>query len=300
MGNITADLRDRACGCILAGALGDAMGGPFEGQAGPLTYADHRPWSLSDDTQLTLAACEAVAESGCVSPERIAAQMLAWFRAGRISGVGASTLKALRDLDAGAHWALSGARGERAAGCGAAMRVAPLAFLLNPGRSDDRQTLRDVCRITHHHEEAYVGGLAVVAAVRFAAKEAASLDEALLPTVAKLLPDSCVRDRLHLLAGLDRTTPLQDVAQRFGCSGYVAEAVPLALYAAGGIERKPLFDVLREVIEVGGDTDTIAAMASQVAGARIGASRIPQDLLAPLPNVDEIFKTAEAFSRRFV
>ena len=33
----TSRLADRARGCILAGPIGDAMGGPFEGQPGPLS-----------------------------------------------------------------------------------------------------------------------------------------------------------------------------------------------------------------------------------------------------------------------
>lgn len=41
---------------------------------------------------------------------------------------------------------------ERAAGTGAAMRIAPLAFLLDPLDPEQRVTLRDVCRITHHSD----------------------------------------------------------------------------------------------------------------------------------------------------
>ena len=35
-------LGDRARGCILGGAIGDAMGGPFEGQQGPLNFSRMR------------------------------------------------------------------------------------------------------------------------------------------------------------------------------------------------------------------------------------------------------------------
>jgi ADP-ribosylglycohydrolase len=49
------------------------------------------------------------------------------------------------------------------------MRVAPLAFLLNPSLEDDRVVIRDFCRVTHHSDEAYAAALAVIAAVRAAA-----------------------------------------------------------------------------------------------------------------------------------
>jgi ADP-ribosyl-[dinitrogen reductase] hydrolase len=114
---------------------------------------------------LTLATCEALAEYGTADPGHIAASFLRWFRARRLTGLGASTLKALRDLEAGAHWALAGRKGERAAGNGAAIRIAPLAFCVDPLADGSRRLIRDVCRITHHSDEAYVGAFAVVLAV---------------------------------------------------------------------------------------------------------------------------------------
>ena len=65
-------LGDRARGCILGGAIGDAMGGPFEGQPGPIQFREHRDWQLSDDTQLTLATCESIIALSKVSAENIA------------------------------------------------------------------------------------------------------------------------------------------------------------------------------------------------------------------------------------
>jgi ADP-ribosylglycohydrolase len=129
---------DHVRGCIIGGVIGDAMGGPFEGRLGPLRFEEHTAWSISDDSQLTLATCESIIELGKVSPEHIAQQFAHWYRARRITGVGASTLKALRDLDAGVHWALAGAKGEMSAGNGAAMRIAPLAFHLDPAISEER------------------------------------------------------------------------------------------------------------------------------------------------------------------
>src|SRR5262245_24326023 len=149
-GSTATQLGDRARGCIIGGAIGDAMGGPFEGQPGPLRFRPHKDWAISDDSQLTLATCESIIETGKVSPEHIANRFVQWFRARRITGMGSSTLKALRDLDTGLHWALAGARGEMSAGNGAAMRIAPLAFHLDPKVQQDRQIIRDVCRITHH------------------------------------------------------------------------------------------------------------------------------------------------------
>lgn len=288
-------LSDRARGCIFGGAIGDSMGGPFEGQPGPITFAEHSDWRISDDTQLTLATCESIVEVGKVSPEHIASRFVEWYRARRITRVGSSTLKALRDLDAGQHWALAGAKGEIAAGNGAAMRIAPLAFSLDPKLEQDRQFIRDVSRITHHNEEAYVGALAIAIAVRsLVSHQVAPTD--LLEVVVKDLPDSRVRDRILALEAL-RSEPLSTVASKFGSSGYVVDSVPLAIFAARSIDRTPLFDVLRNTIEVGGDTDTIASMTGQVAGAWLGASQIPRKMIASLPNKPDIERIADDFAK---
>ena len=221
-------LKTRVLGCLLGGALDDAWGGPYEGMVGPVVFEIPSRPALSEDTQLTLATCQSIMELRRVDPENLAAHFLRWFLAGRVRGMGSSTLKAMRDLAVGAHWALAGARGEFAAGNGAAMRIAPLAFLLNPTIAQDRTLIRDVCRITHHNDEAYVGALAVILAIQSVLSGAWSQDRSFLAITADSLPDSAVRDRIEELLRL--RLPASEIANRFGATGYVVDTVPLALY----------------------------------------------------------------------
>ena len=271
------------------------MGGPFEGHPGPFQFREHTDWTISDDSQLTLATCESIIVIGTVSPEHIADRFVQWFRDKRITGIGASTLKALRDLDAGLHWALAGAKGEMSAGNGAAMRIAPLAFHLDPESAQDRQLIRDVCRITHHNEEAYVGALAIVIAIRSLAIGKSSPGD-LLKIVLRQLPDSRVRDRVLALTELSTEQTVGSIATQFGSSAYVVESVPLALYAARFIDRSPIDIVLRNAIEAGGDTDTIASMTGQIAGAWTGISQIPRKLIELLPDVANLERIAKEFA----
>ena len=48
------------------------------------------------------------------------------------------------------------------------MRIVPIALYLSSCTDADRQIIRDICRITHHNEEAYAGALAVVFAIQVA------------------------------------------------------------------------------------------------------------------------------------
>jgi ADP-ribosyl-[dinitrogen reductase] hydrolase len=274
---------DTVLGCIVGGAIGDCVGGG----------AEQSRLCLSDDTQLTLATCEAICASGEVSPDQIAAALLRWFRAGRISGIGSATLKALCDLREGAHWALAGARGERAAGNGAAMRIAPLAFLLDDRDRSDRETIRDVCRITHHNDEAYVGALAILVAIRWPIWPP---EPEFFENLATVLPDTRVRDRLVEYSKVSWDTSLDVVAKQFGCSGYVAESIPLALFGAIGMAIDGFEPTLDEVARCGGDADTIGSLAGQVAGAHLGMARLPERLVGLAP-VQEVLPVAESFAR---
>ena len=289
---MTLSIEDKLAGCLVGGAIGDAMGLPYEGREGPLQYSSPETWTVSDDTQLTLATCEAIVNEGGVSPESIAEAMCAWFREGRVTGIGASTLKALRELDAGGHWALVGRRGEMAAGNGAAMRVAPLGFMLNPNEKHDRVMLRDICRITHHNEEAYVGALAVVAVIHIAAFERHGLGPSLLDDIHRLLPDSNVRDRILQLRAFIKGNTIQDCGKQFGASGYVVDSVPLALAAATFLPILGFQGVLEAVIECGGDTDTTASIAGQIAGTASGFGKLPTGLVSQLEDYEAMRELA--------
>jgi len=230
-----------------------------------------------------------VVRTGRPDPETIAAELVADFRARRLTGLGASTLKALSDLAAGAHWALAGRRGEMAAGNGAAMRVAPLAFVLDVEDDTDRRTLRDICRITHHSDEAYAAALAVVVAIT-------SPGGSMMDITARL-PDSLTRDRMLECATLPHDISISRLASVTGTSGHAAESVPFALFAAQQARRLPFDEIVAAVIEQGGDADTNASITGQVAGAYLGKGGLPESLVGRVPIWQQIVTLSSELAR---
>ena len=291
---------DRIVGTILGGAIGDGLAGPYEGSTPPVTFDNKREWRLSDDTQLTLATCEAISNSHQVDPAIISSTFVQWYRNSLLTGLGASTHKALSELNVGGHWALVGRKGEMAAGNGAAMRIAPLAFCLDPQNGADRQVIRDVCRITHHNEEAFAGALAILVAVRVGYLGTWGGETNLLRLVIPHLPDTSVRDRLMEIDELRSATSVEDAASRFGSSGYVVESVPLALFAAQQIRALGFIGLMESIVRCGGDTDTIASMAGQVCGAMLGQTGLPADMVQRLPGNAGIQSIAATFANTVI
>lgn len=281
--------RARFEGCILGGAIGDAWGSCFENVA---TKSDQRTfylgkiepqaprWMLTDDTWLTLATCEVLSQGG--DADALAAQFLQYFKTNRMAGIGASTLKAMKDLSAGIHWRYAGSSGEYSAGNGAAMRVAPFAFWSSRSRED----IREACRITHKNEEAYTGALAVVLAIRAAIAGTWTTETTLFDILIPQLPDTRLRDRMMDIQKFGSEVGIKEVAV-LGNNGYVVNSVPLALFAASRVEHVGMQHMFEEIIAAGGDTDTNASIAGQVAGALSGPTKIPAALLQKLQSLPE-------------
>lgn len=265
---------------LLAGAAGDGMGGVYEGQPlDPERPLPPPPWRVSDDTRMTFATCRGIARSNPIDPAIVAEEYLEQFRAG-LPGVGSSTLKAMRDLAAGQHWALAGAQGEYAAGNGAAMRVAPLAFFGDVADSAFARLVRDVASITHRNDEAITGAVAVVVAMQSVA--ASTSGRAVLTLLVEDLPDTALSDSLAALAELPSHATTVDAARVTGSSGRTAQSVALALFI--GCSSSSIEGAIRDAVRCGGDTDTIASIAAQLRAA--AGEELPSAWLPHLPTAE--------------
>ena len=131
--------QERFEACILSGAIGDAQGSSYENEVqidnsrtfylGGEIKSNKKPWVITDDTQLTLASCEALFDNSELNPEILSKYFVKYYKERKLTGLGSSTLKAILELEAGIHWSQVGRSGDFAAGNGAAMRIAPFAFL---------------------------------------------------------------------------------------------------------------------------------------------------------------------------
>jgi ADP-ribosylglycohydrolase len=268
------DIRERLKGCLIAGAIGDAIGFKYECTEINQDITFDFDWTISDDTQLTLATCEAIYDSIEVKPERVAERFLYWYNHKRLIGLGSSTLKALRELQVGGHWALVGRSGEYAAGNGAAMRIAPLAFK----KYITKLTIKDICTITHRNDEAYSGALAIYYSIKAAIDGIWEGDYGLMDYIIEKIPDTRVRDRLIELTPLQKLS-IAEIGKIYKSTGYVVDSVSLAVFTVQKINELDYATIITELIKLGGDTDTVCSMFGQIAGSLYGTKIIPDDLM---------------------
>jgi len=296
---------DRARGVLLGLACGDALGRPVEFKSASEIETEHGrldemvghgTWNqpagtITDDTDQALCIAHSLVEHQAFDPADVADRFVAWYDSGPFD-IGGMTRRALRRLKQGDAWDEAGQQvweqspeGQNA-GNGSVMRCAPLAI---PYAADwDRlaEVSRQSSQITHADPRC---------------TEACAI---LNLTIAGLLDDSDapLQDALDYVGG-DAPDELVTALRPLACgdspdilesSGYVVHSLQTALH--DGLVAESAEDAIVTAVNRGGDTDTIGAIAGAVAGARFGASQLPDRWLDA---IDETVKL-EALSERLV
>jgi poly(ADP-ribose) glycohydrolase ARH3 len=269
---------DAQRGALLGTFVGDALGMPFEGVPPEriparveMVEARRGRGTYTDDTQMMIALAESLAECGRVDPRHLARAFGLAYEPDR--GYGGGTRRVLELWASGvsvedASRQIFGGQGSR--GNGAAMRIAPIAVRF---ADEPRRLVAEAARsalVTHAHAVGVDAALAQAAAIGAALRR-----EPILDTAAVACQTAELRAALSEVEALLAAAPEPaEVHARLGSSSDAAESVPAAIYAA--VSQGTFEDAVRFAVRVGGDTDTVAAMAGAIAGARFGASAIPQ------------------------
>jgi ADP-ribosylglycohydrolase len=310
--------RDQYAGCLIGQALGDAMGFIVEGQEptvcrnfvettvrpGRIERARRGQFDFgqySDDTQLARELLRSfVTWDGVFDPEDYAGRIARAFQYQQIVGRGRSTEEAAERLAAGVTWTESGTPAP-SAGNGSAMRAGPIGLMFPDDPVSMVRAAFDQGRCTHADPRCSAGAVAIAGAVALALKGQGDDPRAFLNQLAlwagtydKTLADGLLRLRDWIGIPPDQAAAYiarvgrapEDRDMWVGISPFVVPSVLWALYA---YLRTPTdyLSVVCTAISGGGDTDTTAAMAGAVAGARLGLTTLPYEEATKLTDQGE-------------
>ncbi|MCX4536199.1 ADP-ribosylglycohydrolase family protein [Streptomyces sp. NBC_01669] len=300
--------QDRVVGAVVGSAVGDALGAPFEfGPAG--VYADRFPdgvgtmcggggWDpgeATDDTQMAVLVGESLLERDGLDLPDIFDRFRRWA-AGEPKDIGLQTEYVLTsgapwDRAAALHFQVNG----RAAGNGSLMRAATSAvyFARTDGpepaaRATTMDAARRIAALTHGDGAAWEGTAVLHELIRVALN-----GDDPLAAVPGALAD-VHNDRRERWATVLAPDWHPGLATEF--NGAVWPCLGTAVWAlrtTHGFEAS-----LAAAIDVGGDTDTVAAVTGALTGAVYGMGAIPtrwtDPLHVPLPGYgDRVLRTPE-------
>ncbi|MCI0477959.1 MAG: ADP-ribosylglycohydrolase family protein [Anaerolineales bacterium] len=309
----------RAYGCLAGVALGDALGRATEFMTRDqirtkFGWLDHLPEpmphhpgfsaplaSVTDDTVQTLLLARVLTAHRPLTPEIIADALVAWARANdglHDPYLGPSTRRALARLIEGESPSETGKGGTTN---GAAMRVAAIG-IANAGNFES--ALHDAVAAsipTHNTHNAIQGAAAVACAVAAAMTPDASLER-----IVQAAQEGARRGRefgawswatplerrIELAARLAREAKslddaLQSLYDFVGVGLDPAESVASAIgivVAAGGDPMRAIF----AGANIGGDTDTMAAIAGGICGAWRGIASLDAAMVREVGRVNKL------------
>lgn len=238
---------------MLGAMIGDIIGSPYERYNHK--SKDFKLFRMrcrfTDDTVMTVAVAEALMQAsarGCLNDERAVKDLLIdamhkWGRKYPHAGYGGRFRAWLKN-------------GEREPynswGNGSAMRVSPAGWV-----TDDFAEMTRLARwsaeVTHSHPEGVKGAEAVASAI-FMARKGSTKEE--------------IKQYIEAEYGYDLDRTCDEIRPTYtfdvSCQGSVPEAI-IAFLDGNDFE-----DVIRNAVSIGGDSDTIAAMAGSIAEAYFG------------------------------
>lgn len=312
----------RAYGALAGLALGDALGMPTQamspqqiqtvyGHVTGLVDGDKsQPYapgmaagSVTDDTEQALLIASLLLKghgSGLtLDASEFSHALLAWedsmIERGSLDLLGPSTKAALERVRAGENPLRVGGEGTTN---GAAMRVTPIGIAAS---TSDRQLFADAvwssCQVTHATRQGFQSAALVAAAVSLGIDAgAADVTDLLWKAVAfvRSLPERgawspepdvvAATHRALKLAAQPSSSP-QWLAEQIGTSVASAQAIPMAFAL---LARDPSPRALLQAANLGGDTDTIGAIAGAILGASLGVEVFDGYGLAQVEQVSQL------------
>ncbi len=287
-------------GCFLGLAIGDAYGAPFEG--GPI---ERLLWKVigktkdgkmryTDDTQMSIDLANSFMQNNGVNQGHLATVFAENYRWSRGYGPGAAWL--LKKIRNGANWKdVNRAKFKNGSfGNGAAMRAPVLAMCIPDDIEKLNENIIKSSEITHAHP------LAIEGAKLIALTTCAALHDWKTEAILEALPSWCRLKEyqtrvIFCIKSIQTLDEVQDdeLKSRLGNGIEAPQSTVTAVYFALKYRKQNYNSMLTKIYKLGGDTDTIGAMAGAIWGAFNGCHAIDKNKIKHIENLPKIVELSE-------
>lgn len=307
---------------LLGHAVGDAVGVPVEFSSrlklknNPVTNMrafgtyNQPAGTWSDDTSLTVAAMESIARLKKIDYGDIMQNFADWHGNNKFTAndetfdCGNTTGAAIRNFLEGNAPLSCGISDEYSNGNGSLMRIFPAAVYIYMTRGnnfdeDAIDTIHKFSALTHAHKRSFV---ACVIYCRIAAEifDGQNLSSAIHAGFEKSMDYYSGRSDFSDEVNHYRFFFPENFGalpeEKINSRGYVVDALKAALWCL--LNTEDYKSLVLRAVNLGGDTDTIAAIAGGLAGAFYGVENIPADWLTTLKKKSYLEKIAADFYQK--
>jgi ADP-ribosyl-[dinitrogen reductase] hydrolase len=296
-------LVSRARGALLGLVAGNQLGVPTEHLGTPEAIRKAFPNGVvdlapppqnspyDDDAAMALLLGESLLASKGFDENDVARRWVKWMKVdGR--GIGITTRRALTLIDRGKEPFEAGRLANqenpgRSAGNGSVMRCIPVALRYHDDPDRLIRVSTQQAAITHADERCTWGA----AAVNLAARELLHGNIYFIDEVMHRIGDRAPRGLREAIHRVPREAESDLPIARAGEAGYVVHCVEIAFWFV--THDRSLEEALIALAQAGGDTDTNAAVAGALLGARYGDVALPPRWIDQITGVQGIGQLAE-------
>jgi ADP-ribosyl-[dinitrogen reductase] hydrolase len=311
---------DRILAGLMGVCIGDALGVPVEftsrqdrilkpvtAMSGYGTY-NQPPGTWSDDSSLTFCLAQAIVEVGFASDKLLqetARNFCRWYDEDywtarhELFDIGGTTADAIENLKAGVSPSEAGGKEDYCNGNGSLMRILPLAFGYQKVEfSQLIQLTHKISCLTHAHPRSQIAcGIYVTMAINLlrGQQPLKAYHQAIALTEPLYQERPYVLELLYYQRLLAKETPQLSIDE-IRSSGYVVDTLEASIWCL--INSSSYAEAVLKAVNLGGDTDTTAAVTGGLAGIYYGFEAIPQKWLDAIARRDDVIDLAKRMGDR--
>lgn len=267
-------------GCFKGLTIGDAYGAGYEGGIIERSlwrlfgHTKHGEKRFTDDTQMSMDVAVSLLENNALNQDHLAQEFAKHYTWSR--GYGPATASLLKGIKQGKNWQDINCEKykEGSMGNGAAMRSPIIALWCHSSPGSTKEFVRKASEITHAHPLAIEGAEIIANTTQFALHGMPNTE--ILKSIASNCESEIFKNKLNKCMEFlgKQDIPIQNIKRSLGNGILATESCMTAVYFGLKYRGLKFEAMLDEIFSLGGDADTIGAMAGAIWGASNGNETI--------------------------